>query len=64
MQEVVCKVFFDDIALVAAANDEVIDAMMGVNLHDVPQDGLAPDLDHGLGLDVGFFAYARTQTAG
>lgn len=64
MQKVVGKIFFDNVALVAAANDEVIDTMVGVGLEDVPQDGLATDLDHGLGLGVGFFADAGTQATG
>jgi len=59
MQKIVRKVFLDDVALVATANDEVIDAVMGVGFKDVPQDRLASNLDHGLGASVGFFADAR-----
>ena len=31
----------------AQAHDEVVHAMVGIGLEDVPQDGLAADLDHG-----------------
>lgn len=63
VQEVVGEVFLDDIALVATADDEVLDAMGRVELHDVPEDRLAADLDHGLGLKVGFFRQSRTEAA-
>ena len=56
MQEVVGKVLFDEVALVAATDDEVGDAVVRIHLHDVPQDGLATDFDHGLGAGRGFFA--------
>ena len=64
MQEVIGKVLLDDVALVAAANDEVIDAVVGISLQDVPQDRLAADLDHGFGAGVGFFADACAQATG
>jgi hypothetical protein len=49
VQKVIGKVFLDDVALVATANDEVIAAMVGISLHDVPQDGLAANFAMGLG---------------
>ena len=64
VQEVVGEVFLDHVALVAAADDEVVDAVGGVELHDVPEDRLAADLDHGLGLEVGFLGEARAETTG
>ena len=36
VQEVVGKVFFDEVALVATADHKVVDAVMGVHLEDVP----------------------------
>lgn len=64
VQVVVGEVFLDDVALVATADDEVLDAMGGVELHDVPEDRLAADLDHGLGLEVGFLGKSGAETAG
>ena len=64
VEQVVGEIFLDQIALVAQADDEVIDAMVGIGLEDVPEDGLATDLDHGLGLDQGFFGEPGAQAAG
>ena len=64
VQEVVREILLDDVALVAAADHEIVDAVGGVDLHDVPQDGAAADLDHRLGPDGGFFAEARPKSAG
>ena len=64
VQEVVGEVLLDDVALVSQADDEVVDALLRVELEDVPEDGLAADLDHGLGADGGFFTETRAETAG
>ena len=55
VQKVVGEVLFDDVALVATADDKVVDAVVGIGLEDVPKDGLAADLDHRLGPGRGFF---------
>ncbi len=49
MKEVIGKVLLDEVSLVSAADDELIDSVMGVDLHDVPQDRHAPYFDHWLG---------------
>ena len=36
--------------------------MMGVELHDVPEDRTSADFDHGLGLEMGLFADARSES--
>ena len=61
---VVRKVFLDDMALVAAADDEVMEAEAGVVFHDVPQNRLIPNLDHGLWLEVTLLADPCAQAAG
>ncbi len=38
--------------------------MRGINLHDVPDDRLAADLDHGLGLEVRLFADSGAESPG
>ncbi len=43
---------------VAQAEHEVFETVMGVNFHDVPEDGLATDGQHGLGDFVGNVADA------
>ena len=54
MEEVVGEELLDDVALVAQADDEVVDAVLGVELEDVPEDGAAADFDHGLGTERWF----------
>src|SRR5579885_1557819 len=63
VQEVVGEIFLDDVALVAAADHEVVGAVRRIDLHDVPKDRLAADLDHGLGPQVAFFRNAGSQAA-
>ena len=60
VKEVVGEVFLDDVALVAETDDEVVDALSGVELEDVPEDGAAADFYHGLRAESGFFTEART----
>src|SRR6185312_9751360 len=36
VEEVVGEVLLDDVPLIAAADDEIVDAVAGVDLHDVP----------------------------
>ena len=64
VEEVVGEELLDDVALVAAADDEVVDAVLGVELEDVPEDGAAADFDHRLGAEGGFFGDARAEAAG
>lgn len=64
VQEVIGKVLLDDIPFVTAADDEVMDAMMGIELHDVPENRPAADLDHGLGPKVSFFGDAGSVATG
>src|ERR1035437_5147772 len=59
MQEIIGEILLDDIALVAAADHEIIGAMRRIDLYDVPENGFAADLDHRLGLEV-----ARLGNAG
>ena len=63
VQEVVGEILLDHVALVAEADDEIVDAVMGVDLHDVPEDRLAADLDHRLRPQVGFLGDAGAQAA-
>ena len=53
VQEVVGEVLLDHVALVATADHEIVDAVRRVELHDVPEDRLAADLDHGLRFQMG-----------
>ena len=46
VEVIVRKVFLEEIALVAEAHHELVQPVPGVDLHDVPDDRLAADLDH------------------
>lgn len=61
VQEIIGEIFLDEIALVPAANYEIIDPMRGVNLHDMPQDRHATNLDHRLGFDDCLFTKTGSQ---
>ena len=64
MEEVIREEFLDQITLVAKADHEIVHAMRGVDLHDVPNDRHPANLDHGLGPNSGFFAEPRTKATG
>ena len=64
VQKVVGEVFLDQVALVTAANHEIVDAVVGIDLHDVPQDGLAANFHHRLGFEVGFFGNPGAESTG
>ena len=48
IDKVICEEFLDHVAFVATADNEFIDAMGRIDLHQMPQDRHAADLDHGL----------------
>jgi len=64
VQEVVGEVFFDEIALVTAADDEIVDQVLRVGLQDMPEDWPAADFDHRLGTKDRFFAKPGAEAAG
>jgi hypothetical protein len=64
VQVVVREELLDDVALVAQADDEVVDPVGRVDLHDVPEDRLVADLDHRLRAHAGLLAHARAEAAG
>ena len=64
VEDVIGEIFLDQIALVAKADDEVVEAVTAVEHHDVPEDRLAADLDHRLGPDLGFLGKAGAEAAG
>jgi hypothetical protein len=64
MQEIVGEVLLDEVALVAEAHHEFLHPVRGIQLHDVPQDGPAAYLDHGLGPGHRLFAQPGPEAAG
>ena len=63
MQGIVRKVFLDYVPFVAAADHEIVGAMRRVELHDVPEDWLAADLDHRLGSEIALLGNTSAKAA-
>ena len=55
------EIALDEVAHVTQCDVEVIEVMLGIVLHDVPQDRPATDLDHRLGASRGFFLKPRAH---
>ena len=64
VQEIIGEIFLDDITLVAAADHEIVDAMRRIDLHDVPENGLAADLDHRLRPEIALLGNASPEPSG
>ena len=56
------EILLDHVPFVSEADDEVVVAVMGVGLHDVPEDRTLTDLDHRFWLQVGLFADPCSET--
>src|SRR5439155_18961211 len=60
---IVQEIFLDHISPVSKAQNEITKAVMRVQLHDVPQDRAAADLNQRLRTELSFFTQARPETA-
>ena len=61
---VVEKITFDDVAFVAQGDGKFLVPESGIEIHDVPQHGMATDFDHRLRLQPGLFLQPRAQATG
>src|SRR6266508_2745759 len=57
------EVAFDRVAEIAQAENEIVQPVMGVNFHQMPEHGTAPDLDQSLGYVGAVFAQTRSAAA-
>ena len=64
MKKIIAKKLLDDVLLVACADNEFIKTIVAVQLHNVPQDGHAAQLHHGLGLKLAFFGDSGAVSTG
>lgn len=64
MEVIVSKIFFNDVPLIAAADYEIMEAKARIVFHDMPQNGLPTNFDHGLWLEVAFLTDAGPKAAG
>ena len=63
MKAVIRKKFFDQIALVTQADDEIRDTLGIEDFHDVPENRRAPDFDQRLRTKRGFFSKPRSASS-
>ena len=63
MQIIIRELLLDHMPLLAAADNEIMKSKVGIILHDMPQNGLIADLDHGFRLKVTLLADAGAQAA-
>ena len=62
MEKVVREVFLYDVALVATADNEVVNTVRRIHLEDVPQNRATSDLYHRLWLNRCLFTKPRPKT--
>src|SRR6266404_3278602 len=53
---VIQEVILDHVAAISEAQNELAHSVVGIHLHDVPQDGTAPNLHHRFGPEFGLFS--------
>jgi len=63
MQEVITEIFFDVISPVSKTEHKIVETEMGVDLHDMPNNGVFSYFDHGLWFQMGFFTYSGSKSA-
>ena len=63
VQEIVSKIFLNNIAFVPTADNEVVDAVLRVYFHDMPQNRPDTDFNHWFRLQVSFFGNAGAKAA-
>ena len=62
-QLVIDEIVLYDLALIAEAQHEILEPVMGIDLHYVPQHRPPADLDHRFRRDLGLFAEAGSLPA-
>jgi len=58
------EIILNYIPFVAAADDEIVESVVGIDFHDMPKNWLAADFNHRLGFEVRFFRNARPVATG
>src|ERR1700692_3571253 len=58
---VVQKIILDHVAAITQAENELAHPVVGIHLHDVPQDGAPADFHHGFWAEFGLFPTSRSE---
>jgi hypothetical protein len=64
MDQEIAEVLLYELTLIAARDRKIAVTMPGIDVHNVPKHGFAPDLDHGLGPGTGLFRQPCTESPG
>ena len=63
MEKVIRKIFLDNMLLVTRADDKLVEAIVAIELHDMPDNGHTAQFHHGLGFELGLFRYAGAKAS-
>ena len=63
VHKVVRKILFDDILLISAADDKLIETELVIVFHDMPQDRFPPDFNHRFRNQIGGFTESGAKTS-
>ena len=63
LKKIISEIALDDVSAITAADHEIVDTGCRVNLHDVPKNGFASDLNHRLRSEITLLANSRAHTS-
>lgn len=63
VQEIIREILLDHMLLIPGADHKIVEAVMAVELHDMPEDRHTAQLYHGLGFKLAFFGNACSEAA-
>lgn len=61
VEKIISELLLDHVSTVSCANNEVVDSMGGIDLHDMPEDGFSYYFQHGLRSRTRFFLDSCAQ---
>ena len=64
MQEIICKILLDHMLLIPGADHKIVEAVIAVELHDMPEDRHAAQIHHGFWFELAFFGDSRSEATG
>ena len=64
VQEIIRKILLDHMLLIPGADHKIVEAVITVELHDMPEDRHAAQIHHGLWFKLAFFGDSCSEAAG
>jgi len=62
-QLIMTKIIFDHVAFISQSEDKLFEAELRIVFHDMPENGIRPDVDHRFGAKFRFFPKPRPRAA-